>query len=132
MAKAEERAFEAYPVKMVNGPIGYEESVFDFNALCRHIFQEGYEQAQKDLGWISVKDRLPDIDEEVLVLVEPLKVYSSPMKLCFGHRPNPDGFDAKSTLTGKMKHYTPETYDGWNIPGVKYWMPCPKLPEDAR
>lgn len=55
MTKAEERAFEAYPVKMVNGPIGYEESVFDFNALCRHIFQEGYEQAQKDLS-ITIED----------------------------------------------------------------------------
>ena len=52
---AEERALEAYPVKMVDGPIGYEDSVFDFNAFCRHIFQEGYEQAEKDLA-LSIDD----------------------------------------------------------------------------
>lgn len=55
MTRAEERALEAYPVKMVDGPIGYEESVFDFNALCRHIFQEGYEQAEKDIKEAIVK-----------------------------------------------------------------------------
>ena len=48
MSKAEEAALRAYPVKMVSGPIGYEESVFDFNAFCRYIFQEGYELAEKD------------------------------------------------------------------------------------
>lgn len=53
--KAEKRALEAYPVKMVNGPIGYEKSVFDFNALCRYIFQEGYEQAEKDLS-LTIED----------------------------------------------------------------------------
>lgn len=55
LRRSEKAALEAYPVKMVNGPIGYEESVFDFNALCRYIFQEGYEQAQKDLS-LTIED----------------------------------------------------------------------------
>lgn len=47
--RAEERALEAYPVKMVSGPIGFEELLkFDFNSLFRCIFTEGYEQAEKD------------------------------------------------------------------------------------
>ena len=124
MSKREkERALEAYPDKKVNDVLlNYEEH--------RRLFQDGYEAAEKDLGWHSVDESLPPIDEEVIVLVAPLEVYSSPMKICFGHRPNPDGWDAISTLTGRKKHYTPETYDGWNIPGVRFWMPLPKLEEE--
>ena len=50
MTRAEEKALEAYPVKMVSGPIGYEEPKFDINGLGRTIFIEGYEQAEKDLA----------------------------------------------------------------------------------
>ena len=49
MTRAEEAALKAYPVKMVSGPIGYEEPKFDINGLARSIFIEGYEQAEKDL-----------------------------------------------------------------------------------
>lgn len=49
MTKSEEKALEAYPVKMVSGPIGYGEPKFDINGLGRTIFIEGYEQAEKDL-----------------------------------------------------------------------------------
>lgn len=55
MTKAEERALENYPVEMVSGPIGYEEPKFDLNAFGRHIFQEGYEQAEKD-NKLTTKD----------------------------------------------------------------------------
>lgn len=88
----------------------------------------------KDLGWHSVEESLPEIEEEVIVLTNDVRgrILPTASRLCFAHRPNPDGYYAKSTLTGKKTHYTAETYDGWNIPGVKYWMPCPELPEDAR
>lgn len=128
-SKAEERALEAYPYSPTEVNLfGHKTITADGNSCDRAKYQKGYEQAEKDLGWHSVDESLPPIDEEVIVLAG-LDVYSSPMKLCFGHRPNPDGWDAKSTLTGKMTHYTPETYEGWNIPGVKFWMPCPKIPE---
>ena len=55
MTKAEERALENYPVEMVSGPIGYEEPKFDLNAFGRHIFQEGYEQAEKDIKEAIIK-----------------------------------------------------------------------------
>lgn len=62
-------------------------------------------------------DYLPEIDREVIVLLTNDMV-------CFAHRPNPNGWDGKSTTTGEVKHYTPKTYDkgGWNIPDVKFWL----------
>ena len=67
-------------------------------------------------------DDLPEIDREVIVLCENGKV-------CFGHRPNPDGWDGRNILTDEINHYTPQTYNkgGWNIPDVKWWLDV-KLP----
>ena len=82
--------------------------------------------------WISVKDALPEIDQEVIVLSDVFNgVYRKDTNvISFGHRPNPEGYTAKSVLTGRVKHYDAVTYDGWNIPGVTHWMPCPELPDD--
>lgn len=72
--RAEERALEAYPVKMVSGPIGFEELLkFDFNSLFRCIFTEGYEQAEKDtierddlaLTWQDIR-RIVKIADDLL------------------------------------------------------------------
>ena len=76
-----------------------------------------YEQAKKDLGWHSVDESLPPVDEEVIVLrnywteesVDPLH------KISFGHI-----VDKNIAID----------YDGWNVPSVKYWMPMPKLPKE--
>ena len=83
MTKAEERALEAYndmfhnPEKMsVRSTISPEEvaeSNFDykepFKAFFLDVYQQGYERAEKDLGWISVKDRLPEVGHFVLTCV---------------------------------------------------------------
>ena len=72
-------------------------------------------------------DDLPEIDREVIALLDNGKVV-------FAHRPNPEGWDAKSIITEKVERYIPETYDkgGWNIPDVKWWLDCsmPKVEED--
>lgn len=116
MTKAEQAALEAFPVKMVNVPIGYEGSVFDFNALCRYIFQEGYEQAEKDLGWHSVDESLPPMDEEVIVLTD--EFGNAPVyEIAVGHTVD------KNKVTD---------FDGWNIPGVKFWMPMPEIPKEEK
>lgn len=62
-------------------------------------------------------DILPDIEKEVIVLCINGKV-------CFGHRPNPKGFNCKNVDTGEMEYLEPMTYDkgGWNIPDVKWWL----------
>ena len=104
---------------MVNGPIGYEESVFDFNALLRYIFQEGYEQAEKDLGW-HPSTEYPPVDEEVIVLTDIITkggLNAGFGKIAFGHIVNKDiAID----------------YNGWNIPGVRYWMPMPEIPNEEK
>ena len=64
-------------------------------------------------GWISVKDALPPMDEEVIVLTDNLETYPI-CKICFGH------------IVDRARC---SDYNGWNIPGVVLWMPCPKLPE---
>ena len=51
----------------------------------------------------------PDIDEEVIALVGENKMIS------FAH------------IVDKNKAID---YDGWNIPEVKCWIPCPKIEED--
>ena len=81
-----------------------------------HSYVKGYEQAEKDLGWHSVDESLPPMDEEVIVLLgEWDEVSIEPLyRITFGHVVN--------------KEYC-EDFSGWNIPGVRYWMPCPELPE---
>jgi hypothetical protein len=75
-------------------------------------FQEGCELAEKDLGWISVKDRLPEKDGWYFTCVE-----MSGVPQCVG-----------------LSHF--ETYSGqWDddddsIELVDYWMPIPALPKE--
>lgn len=132
--RSEIAALRAYPPTHPEGKRHAKrvqsESV-DTHQSVRTIFQKGYELAEKDLGWHSVDECLPPIDEEVIVLTDEMhgKKLSSACHISYGHRPNPEGWDGKDIFTGKVTHYDVVTYDGWNIPGVKYWMPCPKLPE---
>lgn len=65
-------------------------------------------------GWISVDERLPEMDEEVIVLTDELG--TAPIyKIAFGHI-----VDVEHCID----------YNGWNIPGVKYWIPCPEIPNN--
>lgn len=80
--------------------------------------------AEKDLGW-HLSTEHPPVDEEVIVLVDNIPIYPTQFinkldafpiyKIAFGHIVNIE--------------YCKD-YDGWNIPGVKYWMPMPKLPKE--
>lgn len=51
--------------------------------------------------WISVKDELPTVDKEAVVLTKD-------GRLCFGH-----------IVDKKIA----KDYNGWNIPDVEYWLP---------
>lgn len=51
--------------------------------------------------WISVKEELPPVDEEVVV-------FTTDGRLCFGH-----------IVDKKIA----KDYNGWNIPNVEYWLP---------
>ena len=111
--------------------IGYIGISYKAVKIFKEGVKAGYEQAEKDLGWHSVKESLPPMDEEVIVLTDDIHgtIVPGAHGICFGHRPNPDGWDGKNIYTGEVTHYVPKTYDGWNIPGVTHWMPCPKLEE---
>ena len=106
--RAEERALEAYP----NESFVSEE----YADMCRSFFIEGYEQAKKDLGWHSVDDSLPEVDEEVIVLTDIITkggLNAGFGRIAFGHIVDKD---------------IAVDYNGWNIEGVRYWMPYPELP----
>ena len=125
--RAEERALEAYPdtyvkYRKVGDPEGIQSGVSPFpntHILERKCYMEGYEQAEKDLCWHSVDESLPPMDEEVIVLLgEWNEVRIEPLyRIAFGHVVN--------------KEYC-EDFSGWNIPGVRYWMPMPEIPKEEK
>ena len=116
--KAKERALEFYPMKDYNKEPNYIHSCDSkmLDEVYREVFMLGYEQAEKDLGWHSVDESLPPMDEEVIVLLDEWNEVSiEPLyRIAFGHVVN--------------REYC-EDFSGWNIPGVRYWMPMPKIPE---
>ena len=67
MSKAEERAFEVYPPKLVTYSDLFGEEALDDNGLKRTIFIEGYHQAEKDLE-LTYDDicEIMEIREDVL------------------------------------------------------------------
>ena len=116
--RAEQRALEAYP-ELLSGSI-FGPLPVDLNKACREKYQEGYEQAEKDLSWHSVDESLPPMDEEVIALSDTAtsgKKLPWADRICFAHI-----VDTNIAVD----------YNGWNIPGVRYWMPCPKIPEEDK
>ena len=115
MTRAEERSLEAYPVQMtqlvykelIDAYACSERTEIDTNLYLRKIFQDGYEQAEKDLGWISVKDRLPEEGHFVLTCVD-----DTGTPQCVG-------------IALLLKDGT--WWDGDMEVCVDYWMEVPKL-----
>ena len=73
-------------------------------------------------------DELPEIDREVVALVG-IPTFNNPIeyagyKVVFAHRPNPEGYEAKSLASEESFHYVPKCYDkgGWNQPNVRFWL----------
>lgn len=89
-------------------------------ATGKELFKAGIEWRDNNLWYPADGDDLPEIDREVIVLLTNGKV-------CFAHRPNPNGWDSRNLLTGEVNHYTPKTYDkgGWSLPDVKIWLDAP-------
>lgn len=99
---------------------------YDSNLHDRYCFQRGYEFAEIDLGWHSVDESLPPVDEEVIVLTDELNLHCF-HKIGFAHIVNQE-----TTVGIDGKPYKPISHNGWNIPGVDYWMPMPKLKEKEK
>lgn len=89
---------------------------YAWSPAFRHTFEEGAEWAD-NYAWKDAQgDNLPEIDREVIVLLNNGKV-------AYAHRP-PEYWDGKNILTGKITRNYPKTYDKgmWNIPDVKWWL----------
>lgn len=85
-------------------------------------FIKGAEWRNANLWHDAQGDDLPEIDREVIVLLNNGKV-------CFGHRPVESYTGISITNHSQMEEYYPERYGkgGWNIPDVKLWLDV-KLP----
>ena len=76
-------------------PKSFEEFV-KLGNICREAIKE---LSKSD--WVSVEDKLPSVDEEVIVL-------TTAGRISFGH-----------IVDKKIA----KDYNGWNIPDVEYWLP---------
>lgn len=80
--------------------------------VYREVFMIGYEQAEKDLGWISVDDRLPEVGHFVLTCVS-----DTGTPQCVG-------------MALLLEDGT--WWDGDIKVRVDYWMEVPKLKEEKK
>ena len=110
--RAEEAALKAYPVHEGASPQWIKHHLSGGDCA---VFIQGYEQAEKDLGWISVKDRLPEKSGYYITCVER---DGKPKHICAD-----DYFDASK----KEWLYKEEC-----IADVDYWMEIPKLPMEEK
>jgi len=89
---------------------------------------------QKEHLWKPADgEDLPEIDREVIVLVQEFPDDKDHLRVAFAHRPSRYTKVWNSDL-GEKQIVEIERYDkgGWNIPNVKYWLDCsmPKVEED--
>lgn len=91
-------------------------------------FEDGVEWCRNNLWHPADGDDLPEVDREVIALVEENEHY----KVVFAHRP-PEYWDGKNIITNEVTRYEPKRYDkgGWNQPNVKWWLDLdlPKMQE---
>lgn len=97
-----------------------------------NIFKEGMLYGRSSVLKPADGDDLPEIDREVIALVEENEHY----KVVYAHRP-PEYWDGENILTGEVTRHYPKRYDkgGWNQPDVKWWLdievPKTKMEEEV-
>lgn len=88
---------------------------------CKYGFLEGYEQAEKDLGWVSVKERLPGPSEEWVVACVEVSGICTCLALATYDEETKE-WHTDSWEDGEQEEYHPD-----------YWMPIPtKVKEDEK
>jgi len=92
-------------------------------------FQQGAEWADSTILKPADGDNLPEIDREVIALVEENGHY----KVVFAHRP-PEYWDGRNILTNEVTRNYTKRYDKgeWNQPNVKWWLDLelPKMEDE--
>ena len=116
-----------------NGKYWHDESIIcgiteqDEWEVYEPVRQTSAEWRDANLWHDAQGDDLPEIDKEVIVLLNNGKV-------CFAHRPYKKGYLGKSYVTGNIETFYTYTYGtgGWNIPDVKWWLDCvlPNMEEE--
>lgn len=99
--RAEDAAQKAYPATEYSGQ----------NVYQRFYYRRGYEQAEKDLGWISVMERLPEPKQNVIT--------------CVDFNGVPQALDVCDYRNGKWYSWLSDRFVGY----VDYWMPVQPLPK---
>jgi len=117
MKQSEKRAAEAYPETL---NLGRGRSMLDVYIQSKEIYIEGYEQAEKDLGWHSVDESLPEETEYVTDNGCHQKWSKSVFVITTGNSVMLCWTKDGEFFCDKDFHFPVK---------VKYWMPCPKLPE---
>lgn len=87
--------------KLKKDPDGEYWFEFERDAKCEEEQRASMPKKPISPIWVSTKDRLPEVNDEVIVLTKDRSI-------CFGH------------LVDKA---VAQNYDGWNIPDVEYWLP---------
>ena len=103
------RASIEYTIRIADRCIGADAFPKIIDEINRnHAFEEGVKWADEHPYWRPSTEH-PQMDEEVIALVgEYNQIY-------FAHIVD--------------KRFCVD-YDGWNIPDVRWWIPCPKIEED--
>ena len=107
--RAEEYANKEYPNHSFDGKSQVDMSAYRLSCI------KGYEQAEKDLGWHSVEESLPEDGKYVFIRSEEEYNDGTPMLMTVAY------YDRK---TGRWYDYDSECWS------ADYWMPCPKIPEE--
>jgi len=119
-SRAEQMALEAYPhLEQPFFDESYPRVMFTRN-IERSAFVSGYEQAEKDLGWHSVDESLPEETEYVTDNGCHQKWSKSVFVITTGNSVMLCWAKDGEFFCDKDFHFPVK---------VKYWMPCPKLPE---
>lgn len=115
--RAEQRGLEALPPRWRKTKDG--KGKIDSALPVRKFYIRAYEQAEKDLGWHSVDESLPEMDEVVIVLIPYCR------EAAVGTQ-----YEIAVAKLIQPIQYVSIGEKIWNIPGVKFWMPMPKIPEE--
>ena len=91
----------------------------DLSGTPISAFKAGAEWQKEHLWKDTQGDDLPEIDREVIALLNNGKVV-------FAHRPYKGKYLGKNLTTGNIETFENKVYDkgGWNQPDVKYWLDC--------
>ena len=100
--------------------------------LKYYAFIAGAEWQAEHLWKDAQGDDLPEIDREVVALIQDYPDDKEHLRIAYAHRP-PEYWDGKNIITNEVTRYEPKRYDkgGWNQPNVKWWLDLdlPKMQE---